>query len=69
MLTASEDKTARVWDVVTGAGIVPVARHGKPVGSVAFSPDGTKVATASEDKTARLWDIATGAAMVPSERA
>jgi WD40 repeat protein len=28
---------------------------------VAFSPDGTRLATTSADQTARLWDIATGA--------
>ena len=27
---------------------------------MAFSPDGTKIATASDDQTARLWDAATG---------
>jgi len=31
------------------------------VGDVAFSPDGTLLATASWDSTARLWDPATGA--------
>ena len=34
--------------------------HRKTVESVAFSPDGTRLATGSDDKTARVWEAATG---------
>jgi Tol biopolymer transport system component len=34
--------------------------HTDWVASVAFSPDGTTLATGSGDKTARLWDLSTG---------
>ena len=35
--------------------------HGGPVRAVAFSPDGTRVATRSDDRSARMFDAATGA--------
>ena len=34
--------------------------HGGPVRSVAWSPDGRRVATVSTDNTARIWDATTG---------
>jgi len=35
--------------------------HGRGVYSVAFSPDGTLLASASKDRTVRIWSITTGA--------
>ncbi|MGE3807474.1 MAG: c-type cytochrome domain-containing protein, partial [Gemmataceae bacterium] len=59
-LTASEDHTARLWDLETGREIRPFAGHTDEVLAVAFSPDGKRVLTGSADRTARLWDPASG---------
>ena len=60
IVTASGDKTARIWDAATGKEITVLRGHENEVTSAAFSPDGTRIVTASEDKTARIWDAATG---------
>jgi WD40 repeat protein len=60
VVTASWDKTARLWDAGTGAEIAVLATWDN-VRSAAFSSDGARVVTASDDKTARLWDAGTGA--------
>ena len=61
IVTASEDKTARLWDAETGKPIgEPLKGHTDSVMSAAFSPDGKRIVTASDDKTARLWDAETG---------
>jgi len=61
LATASEDKTALVWDAETGARVCGPLRHEGPLLSLDFSPDGLRLATASEDKTALLWHAETGA--------
>jgi WD40 repeat protein len=60
--TASEDGTARLWDLSTGAPIGPPLEHPDTLYCVAFSPDGRRLATGSE-KVAKLWDASTGAAI------
>ncbi|MGH8908290.1 MAG: hypothetical protein ACRD0K_17725 [Egibacteraceae bacterium] len=63
LVSASADKTVRLWDVATGAPIgQPLTGHTDFVYGVAFSPDGRMIASAGGiDKTVRLWDAATGA--------
>ena len=48
------------FDVVSGALKAEFKGHTDGVFSVAFSPDGTQLATGSIDKTARVYDLVTG---------
>ncbi len=60
VVTASFDRTARVWDARTGQPLIPAMEHAKSIGGVEFSPDGRRIVTASDDSTARIWDAQTG---------
>jgi WD40 repeat protein len=54
LVTASDDKSARVWEATTGREVARMTHEGY-VTAVDFSPDGKYLATASLDETARVW--------------
>jgi WD domain, G-beta repeat len=61
-LAAGDDGGAlHVWSVDgrTAAPLISTRAHAAAIRAVAFSPDGTRLATASADRTAAIWD-ATG---------
>lgn len=60
IVSASSDKTVRVWDSKTGKCLKILKGHINTVFSVAFSPDGNKIASASSDNTIRVWNSKTG---------
>jgi WD40 repeat protein/tetratricopeptide (TPR) repeat protein len=65
VVTAGEDKTARVWDTATGRALLPPLRHDNAVEYAAFSPDGRRILTIIDaaqrnNKVVRIWDASTG---------
>jgi WD40 repeat protein len=55
ILTASEDGTAKLWDL-EGNLKADLIKHTARVLSAVFSQDGNRILTASWDRTAILWD-------------
>ncbi|MBL9134773.1 MAG: serine/threonine protein kinase [Verrucomicrobiales bacterium] len=60
VVTASDDGTAKVWEVATGHAVRTLPGHEDWVRSAAFSPDGRRIVTGSKDCIARIWDATSG---------
>ncbi len=60
VVTASDDRTARIWQTATGRTITILRGHTDSVSDAALSPDGKLVVTASFDGTARVWEVRSG---------
>ena len=63
VISGSDDKTVRVWDLATGAPVgAAVHGHGGPVRAAAVAElEGRPVViSGSDDKTVQVWDLATG---------
>ena len=61
IVSASLDKTLKIWDAATGAELTTLTGHTSAMRAVAYSPDGTRIVSGSDDKTLKIWDAATGA--------
>jgi WD40 repeat protein len=64
VLTASADKTARIWDAAGAKHLVEFRGHTDSVGFAWFSQDGSRARTVSSDGTIRVWDAESGAELL-----
>ncbi|MEZ4454576.1 MAG: AAA-like domain-containing protein, partial [Nannocystaceae bacterium] len=64
VLTASSDRSARIWDAASGKSIAVFDEHGDSVLSAVFSRDDAKILTASSDRSARLISASSGNTLV-----
>jgi len=51
-----EPNKVRLWDVATGEELAPFQGHGTDVLCLAFSPDGSRLASGLRNSTVLLWD-------------
>ena len=55
LLTASSDKTARLWDTDTGECSQRLQGHEDEIFSCAFNYEGNTIITGSKDNSCRIW--------------
>jgi WD40 repeat protein len=60
LVSGSDDKTLKLWDIQTGGVIKTFHGHTDIVCSVSISSDCTTIASGSLDKTIRLWGVHMG---------
>jgi len=61
LVSGSEDKTIKVWNLQSGKETRMIAGHTNWVTSLAISLDGQTLVSGSFDKTIKLWNLQTGA--------
>ncbi len=60
LATASQDKTARLWEWPSGKELKQFKDHSDAVTRVCFAPDGKSIFTSSQDHNVRRFDVNTG---------
>ena len=60
IVSASHDKTVRLWNALNGKRGTVFRQHEDVVLSAVFSPDGSRIAASAGGGTVRLWDASSG---------
>lgn len=59
VITASSDRTLKLWHLATGQVMYTLRGHSREVWSVSVTPDGRRAVSASDDRSLILWDLET----------
>jgi tetratricopeptide (TPR) repeat protein len=68
VVTASRDKSARVWDAADGKPLTAPLQHRSTVIGAFWSTDGKRLNTVTEDDYLQVWDLASGEPLTPPRR-
>lgn len=60
LVSASRDKTIKIWQIETGKLLRTLQGHRDGIYSIGLCPDDKIIASGSADKTIKLWDLETG---------
>jgi WD40 repeat protein len=60
IVSASADKTVKIWDAGNGELLNTLEGHSHQVTSVSWNQDNSKIASGSSDKTIKVWDSGNG---------
>lgn len=59
-VSASQDKTGKIWRIENGVCLYTLNKHEKPLNALALTPDGMKIATGAGDGNIMIWDTNNG---------
>lgn len=60
LVSASDDKTLRIWDANLGKSLKTLKGHSNYVFCCNFNPQSNLVVSGSFDESVRIWDVRTG---------